>query len=378
MSKRILLIGNGNSQFVFTLALWLKRTNPQLTVDLFSIVPVKESFKKNFDQCYSAKSSKLIEFGLRYVGLRMLTMMYLNHKLLKQIHTYDVVHFQFISPDKFFLINHFHKKTNSKIILSIWGSDLYKIPKSMVSSFEKHCRIATSITFTNEKTIAYFKQKFQWEKDNLKLCRFGLAPLEELKKLALSKEQCKEELAWTKGKIAITIGYNLSPNQQHLKILEVFKSEELKKLKNQILLIFPITYAGSSKYKNQILNELNELPFEYKIYDTFMSDERVAKIRKASDMMLQLQQTDQFSGSMQEHLYTQNIVITGSWLPYETLIEEGVWFKQIDAIRDLAKSLLEVIENYEDLKLKTQNNPEAILKLSSWEKNIGLWSKLYE
>jgi hypothetical protein len=93
--------------------------------------------------------------------------------------------------------------------------------------------------------------------------------------------------------------------------------------------------------------------------------------------MIQLQTSDQFSGSMQEHLYTRNVVITGSWLPYKTMKDFGVNFIEIDKVSELANSLAKVIANYNEYYSNTDNNPEAILKLSSWQYNIQDWLALY-
>ena len=155
------------------------------------------------------------------------------------------------------------------------------------------------------------------------------------------------------------------------------ESKFQKELMDEIQLILPITYGGTPKYKNQLLEKLKQLPFEYIFYDTFLTDEKVAQIRKASDIMIQLQLTDQFSGSMQEHLYSRNVVITGSWLPYETMKENGAWFIEIDKLEELYKVIPEIIKDFEKYELKTKNNPQVISELSSWDKNIYSWIDLY-
>jgi hypothetical protein len=93
--------------------------------------------------------------------------------------------------------------------------------------------------------------------------------------------------------------------------------------------------------------------------------------------MLQLQITDQFSGSMQEHLFARNVVITGSWLPYDTLKEKGSYFIEIDKVEDLNDVLPDVINNFSTYEQRTTNNPGVITELSSWGKNIKQWAEMY-
>ena len=222
-----------------------------------------------------------------------------------------------------------------------------------------------------------FSSKFNWKKNNLKLCRFGLAPLDILQELTATKAECKIKLNWNVAKLAMTIGYNLSPFQNHLNILKQFENEEIQELKDRIQLVIPITYPKNERYKTQILEKLNQLPFEYVFYDAFLDDETIAYIRKASDLMIQLQVTDQFSGSMQEHLFTRNIVITGSWLPYDTIKKRGGWFIEIGNFEDLKAALPDLINNFEKYEQKTAPNPRVVSELSSWEKNIKDWISLY-
>jgi hypothetical protein len=377
--KNILIVGDGNHQFVTNYINWLVKSSSEFNVDVLSCTKISKnkssSHVKNYFQI--DYDFWLIKFILKIKGIRKYFRQFLYKKIIKQLPSYDFIHFHYITVDSYYISKIFNQKTKSKIIFSIWGSDMYGIKKSNEINFIKACQYTYKITFTNEQSIDYFKEKYNWNKNNLKLCRFGLEPLENIKHLTLTKEDCKKELNWDINKKAITIGYNLSTLQQHLEILNQFENNSLIKLKDQLLLVLPITYGGSEVYKKKILDQLNALPFEYKIYDTFLSNDKVAKIRKASDIMIQLQLTDQFSGSMQEHLFTQNVVVTGSWLPYETMKKNGVWFLEIQSVQSLSKLVTEVITNYFDYETKTISNPKAISKLSLWEENIMFWLNLY-
>lgn len=379
MSKRILLVGDGNHQFIINLVIWLKKQkDAQFQIDILGLRRVKEENRAYYQNIFCINDSTILYRSLDKIkGIRRFYRFFLYKKLLKRLPDYDFIHAHFIRVDSHFVINELKSTSNAKIILSIWGSDLYKVKAENENSFVKTCHHADTLTFANKQSVAFFRDKYAWKKDNLKICRFGLAPLETLKDFSASKLESKKMLNWNKKKRAIVIGYNLNPAQQHVEILRCFESIAIQKFKEEVQLILQLTYGGNEEYKNQIVDILNKLPYEYTMYDTFLPDSDIAYLRKASDIMIQLQKTDQFSGSMQEHLYTENIVITGSWLPYETLKEEGVWFLEIDAINELEEKLLEVLKNYNLYEQKTINTPSAIAKLSLWENNIGDWVNLY-
>lgn len=378
VEKKILLVGDGNHQFITNYAKWLcKDEEDKFQIDILSSTSVKERNKVFYKHIFEIKKKLFFNYLNRVRGVRKYYRLFQYDRILNNIGQYDFVHFHFISTDSYFIVKQIKKNTIAKIIMSIWGSDMYRLKLSNEKKFIDTCKRADYITFTNQKSLDYFKSKYSWTNSNLLVCRFGLAPLESLKQLPETKKECKQKLDWDSEKLALTIGYNLNPAQQHIEILNQFELDEMKALNDKILLVLPITYGGTEQYKKLLLKKIAQVGIEYVAYDTFLTDNEVAQIRKASDIMVQLQITDQFSGSMQEHLYANNVVITGSWLPYETMKEYGVKFEEIQKVEDLAKLLVDVINNYQKYQERTTNNQKAILKLSSWDKNIEEWKLLY-
>lgn len=373
MNKTLLIVGNGDHQFIFNYVKWLKKKGNFSKIDILTDRKVSSKHQHIYHNIFSIhKNSKLFNLLTRIKGVRRFFRLYLYKRLINKLPEYTNVHIHFLSKDNIFIANQF-KSTNK--ILSIWGSDYYRSNVKDKAKIKDACINANKVTFTNELTRVDFENDFNWTKDNLRICRFGLAPLEILETLKENRIESKKILQWDTKKTAVTIGYNLSKNQQHLEILKQISS--LKDYSSKVELILPITYGGDRTYKQEILSLLKQLNFTYKYYDKFLDDLTVSHIRNASDIMVQLQTTDQFSGSMQEHLYTRNIVITGSWLPYQTMKDNGINFIEVDKISDLRNSISNVIKNYDEYFSKTAANPDAVLKLCSWEKNIAKWLELY-
>jgi hypothetical protein len=105
-----------------------------------------------------------------------------------------------------------------------------------------------------------------------------------------------------------------------------------------------------------------------------MTDEAIAYLRKATNILIQTQKTDAFSGSTQEHLFAQSVVITGEWLPYQSLKEKDIYFETIDSMTSLSKKLSDVIDNYAEIQeiVKLKNTPEKF-KGSLWSECIKGW-----
>lgn len=372
--KRVLIIGDGSSVFVLNHAKNIITHANDIVLDiLLTNSFLKPDYSAYFSEVhFSYKNSFLTKIPLlKGPIIRIIICLY----LLRFKKKYDILHVQFLN-DNIIYFNIF-SRIAPKIIFSIWGSDFYRA-KGVNLFFKKRVlKNADIVTFANEQTKDDFSKKIS-SKAEYKICRFGLLPLDYLQNINSTKLESRNYLGLPKNKIIITIGYNLNPNQQHLMILQ-----EIIKLKNSdyfkdIFLILPITYPNDkSRYKTTLIKflELSELP--YKIYETFLPETDSAHLRNCSDIMIQLQTSDQLSGAMQEYLYSENIVITGSWLPYKVLFDKGIKMISVNSISELSGVLNKTIENLDVIRNSVSENKNIILEFSSWDKNIRSWIEIY-
>lgn len=376
---RILLVGNGDAQFVVHYADWLKRTGGDLyEVDILSFNRISERNIPYYHKVFSFPFGRTRQGTPAYRIRRIFNTIRLIFRIFPLINRYDFVHYHYVDFFSYVINLLVSDKGKVRQIASIWGSDMYRAKGINWFGLRKLVKRAYRISIANPESLEHFKKLFPDQGNAVRALRFGLKPLEYLTSLKLSKDEAKRELGWNTTTLSVVIGYNLQLIQQHLLILDQLSKSELKFFADKIHLVFPITYAGTQSYKVQILNRLKDLPFEYTVYEKYLMDEEVARIRLASDIFIQLQTHDQLSGSMQEHLFTSSVVITGSWLPYRMLKDEGVWFLEISRIDELAPLLAQVIQNYDDFSARTANCRELIGKLSLWENNIRQWMELYE
>lgn len=295
---------------------------------------------------------------------------------IKQLDFYDCINIHYVTPIYAYVIEEIRKKCNM-LVVTVWGSDYYRSNNDIREHQRKIYDSADVITFASEEIkndfLNYYGKDYE---SKAVVCRFGLTTLEEIDKLEnIDSNELKKILEIPDDKLVISIGYNASKEHNHLKIIE-----EIDKVKYQfnrdVFLLLPMTYNGDEEYKKEVKNKLANLGLEYKVLEDYLPISDFVKYEKVTDIMLQLQTTDALSASMQENLYCGNVVITGSWLPYRILEDNGCWFIKIEKINDLSNIISEVVNNYELYKTKTSNNKKIIYNLSSWRTNIYQWGNL--
>ena len=306
---------------------------------------------------------------------------FLKIRFLKEISKDgSIIHIHYCH-EKYLSYYTFFKKYKIPLIISIWGSDYYRISEYLRIKQRNLYEYAEAITFANTNTmndfITFYGPHFKGKCYNIRL---GLDSLNTIQRRLLQNNSpihIKTRLQLPTDKIIVSCGYNANVEQQHVEILEAL-NELSGEMKKQIHLLFPLTYPSISRnYYSEIKNKAADYGFSFTLFDTYLSNESIAEIRIASDIFINMQTTDQFSASMQEYLFCGTIVMNGSWLPYSDLSTEGIFFINISSFADLSRSLSEIIDNYDTYKVKCAQNKNIIWRVSSWESVTKSWVSLY-
>lgn len=299
-------------------------------------------------------------------------------KALRKIHTaYDAVHMLFLHVGYSPWVKRI-RKTSPRIVVSVFGSDFYQSPPIIRTLLKRIVKQTDLFTAANPKTLSDFAQYYGLTSEYLRLCRFGLSPLDTIKALnPLTRAQAKEQLGFPSESLLIVCGYNASPLQQHEELIDSLRSKTDQFFENT-LFVFPIASNADAARKAKIRQLLETSGLYFKTIDTYLSDGDLAKLRLAADVMIQVQKTDQLSGSMQEHLFAGSVVITGSWLPYAVFDEEGIFLERVHDVSACGSCLSHLLKNLDEYRQKSVANAYKIWRLSSWESNIADWLKLYE
>lgn len=372
---KILLVGNVNSPFILEYASKLKEKYPEIKLEAFSTINYDESkhFTDSFDKIINPFSVNKWLFNLKIIGtiLRVIAFKF----FLKKTHSYDIIHLHFISYLAFYNINLLNKKSK-KLISTIYGSDFYKISPYYSKKLLNVLKKSTIISCTNNQTKNEIKNRFVGLDNEIKVVRFGLTPLDFIDKYRTSYNSFNF-LNVTDQSFIISCGYNSSKNLNHSIIIESLNKIK-KSLPHNYLLVFQFSYGSSSlDYQKNLENKLKSYGLRYQFINRYLSNEEIAFLRLRTNLSIQLPNTDQFSGSIQEYVYSKSIVITGEWLPYNLLDKHKVGLQKIKSFEELPSKIEFCIANYDDLRVNITKNYKEIKKLSSWKENIPKWHELY-
>ena len=158
--------------------------------------------------------------------------------------------------------------------------------------------------------------------------------------------------------------------------------ESLKLVKDKLAgykIIFPMTYGWRGEQnRNKVKKQLAPLGLDTRVLEDYLSMHDLQSLRLAADIMINVPSSDQLAASMLEHLAAGSVVITGKWLPYDSLFAKGVYSIVIGKIEDLPGALSQVLDNFEFHKEKSKGNREIILRMMNWKSIRNNWYKTYK
>lgn len=366
-----------NSSTVFGRETFQKLNEEGLEVEMLDFATLKH-FKNNeiINDEYSQKLKKFI----RYPKISMFARIYYIGRFISN-NSFKTINIHLVATYYILIISLLSKH---RLILTVYGSDFYRMNRFKRWLQKFLFQKAQTITFTNPSTQKSFLEYYKCFEDKTNVCRFGLGTLDFIdKNRKKNRYEIKTILGYSLAKIIITCGYNSTKEQQHLEIIKNITSIDEDTL-NKIQFIFPMTY-GDKIYKKNIKKILEQTNLDYLVLEDFLYEDYNAYIKLASDIMINILETDSFSGSMQEFLYANNLVITGDWLPYDLFDNSGVFYYKIGNTNQLKNKLIEVLSSFDfqnensrlsDEKITIKNIP-IIYSLSSWKNNIKNWVEVY-
>lgn len=294
---------------------------------------------------------------------------------------YDIIHFHFCTPNNlrevFFLPN------KCKIICSFWGSDLLR-DYSPENKFyvKKALEYSTNITLQSEEMGEILLEKYGYEfRDKLRYLRFTLDPrifefIDHFKneKLVLDKFKSKHDIP--KDRIVVTIGHNAYSENNHLEIIKEIRKLSKTVLSNYVFVLH-LSYGGNSEYIEKLI-EVAESESEVLIIPitSYLNPEESAKLRLCTNLFIQMPITDALSGTMTEVLYAGNSVVAGSWLPYNILKRNDIFFSEIKEFKYLPEFLETFIDESGFYRHKNKLNKKNIQLFLFPDRTTEDWIKL--
>ncbi len=365
--KRILFVGNANSFLIYQLAKQIKKVHPNWVIDILS-EHLFELDDSPFDTIFAINHHDP-KASRKYVKSFFLSNE--MRKLIKRMNKdYDWLHILYLSSAYRFIWNDL-KSLAPKRVITVFGGDFYKSNFIMKWLMKKMVKDSNIVSATNSDTLAEFSSQFKVSESKQQVVRFGLSILDEIDTLSQNEiTEWKRNQSISKDKLLIACGYNKSSNQNLPELVRSIINE--KDLVPQLILCFQFP-GDETTYTRFVINLLNQHKIDYRIFNKRFSDRELAIYRSSINMMVQVQNSDSFSGAMQEHLYSGSLVITGKWLPYGILDNQGVDYIRVNTIEEVGKAVAENVSRFPNESI----NKAIIEKLSKWSITINSWINLY-
>lgn len=347
------------------------------TLSAMKINPLFEKFYSenniHLHSIYSPKRKGLLSKKYIY-RIRNFILKFL---LMIKLPRVDVCHIHSLYPTSILLAKIFSFKFK-KIILSYWGGDIEDTRSSTINIRRKLFKKALVITIptlrTKEQFIEIYGSNFV---DKLFVCRFATIGIDLIKQKShnFTISDCKKSLNIPVEKICITVGYSASRFQHQDQILSILNALP-ENIKQKIYVIVPMQYnrANNDVYINNVHKIAKKCTFDIKILEEFVPFERSILLPMSTDIYLHLLDTDAFSNSLKEQVFSSSVIIKGSWLIYRELDEMGAKVISIDSLESLPEAILSIIDrNYSREKVELF---EPIYNLYCSSEVVKRWNEI--
>lgn len=266
---------------------------------------------------------------------------------------------------------------NVKFFITLWGSDLMRADnkrrQKLRYGFEHCSKIKLSdnlYEILNSHYTGEYNQK-------CRIVYFGNSDFDDIDMLKEDEYSTirKSMFGDTKGRRIVTCGYNAMPAQNHEAIIRQLITID-KSILDGCHFVFPLTYGGNEDYKNRVVRLLEDSNLNYTVLTKFMTSVEIATLRKATDIVVNIQDTDALAGSLQDHLYCGGVCIIGEWLRYIPYDNNDIFYIKTKK-ENIAENLVDVLMHFDSYYDKCMLNREKIRRILSWESTIETQSKVY-
>lgn len=384
----ILLIGQADSIFFEQYIKAIKSKRPDIAIDVFSIDSINGKYDLSLcDLVYVNKWET--SFLKKIKGVRVFFKPFYTwfslYIFLKKNHTkYDIIHFKWLIPGVIL----FPRKTKAfgkKIVATFWGGELEsqkilyssKLYKFLLKKFI--CNV--DVVANNLDKIKEYTNNIKKDTSIYQYAKYGSSIIQEIKNLSIneSKNISKLKIGLPENKITIAIGYSGKSIHQHIKIINTLCTNiNFYNKKDNYVFILQMNYGANDSYINKVVTLLKNYNLKYLFLTTNMSEIDIARLRNATDIMIQLSKFDGLSGSIIESLLAGSILISGKWLPYEIFNEKGLYYYELEKIDDsLPNLILKITENIDNEFKNCQVNKNK-WQFDTWDEVIDDWINIYD
>ena len=371
----LLILGNFESVYIVQFIKNLKKENPRVHLFFWGYTREEKKEERSFVSCYDdyclfdIQSIVNSSFGWRFKAIKGMRDSFKNFVAGKH---FDYVNIHYVKPEYYFLLDYF-EQCASKLILTPWGSDVYRVHGLNKLLVQRTFNAADFLTGCDDRFTRDFKNIFKVPQSKIVYCDLGVEPIEYIfeHKHIIDTKEAKRQLGLDNHYI-ITCGYNAHQVQHHSEIIEaVYHVKD--KLPDNLLLLFPFTYPKEPEYIQSIKQKVDSLGLKAVYFENFVELPQLFLMRQATDIFIHVQPTDASSGSLYEYVVCEKKIINGSWLQYPELFRNGVKpYFEVDSLENLGKTIVDV---YHSEPIKIEQDLLDNLAKKQWKVVIKDWNR---
>jgi len=290
-----------------------------------------------------------------------------------------IVHF--LSVDCFWLIpmlsNHF-----DRVVGLAYGSDVLRRVKSRDFLLRMGLKRLDVIAATNDNVLNTLLTDFPFlSSRSPRVIRFGLPGFDELQKIEqVTPNQAKQKMGFNSDKVLVCLGYSASSGQRQIELVDFFANLN-SKFENYTFVV-PVQY-GPQKNVEAVVKRCAEVNIQsgsnqFIPLTKFHDPEKLALMRRATDVLINHSVSDAFSGTVQEVVYAGNLVLAVDHLPYDKMPGFGSailnYEKLDDAVTRLTSENLSAWRS--QAATRFVENRTLLNATSSWEAVFPEWRRL--
>jgi len=378
---KVLIIGDGNSIYILN---YIK--NVLIPNNAIVFLYTGKNIRKEYLRFYEENNTILLYSSIKNPFIQkipkirgFLDFSYGLYQIYKN-RSYDAIHVHF-ADRRSCCIAYLCRKFTRKEICSFWGSDLLRSNDHQVQKLKTYLDRCDIISIETQRMYNRIINVFNHIYDNkIKTIRFGIETfdmIDNIKSLE-DKKTSRAKLGMPAEKVIITIGYNASPYQQHLLMIKQLARIDPEIL-DRVFIVIQMTYGNSNMhYYEEVRNKIKAITNNFIIFDKFMQEEDIARLRVCTDIFIHGQTTDTLSASFQEYIYAGAIILNGKWLKYKELEERGIKYIEYESFDEIPILMTNIISNLQNYKLSFFNNIDILRKFSSVQAVSQEWYNLYQ
>ncbi len=373
--KKCLIVCPGSSVWSYN---FIRHMAGRYEITLFSIMPYDDEYRKKYSDLgvrFVENEDLLFPLSNVFAKAKFLIKVILKYNRLRD---HDFINIQWGDP-VYMLACLLVPGNARKTVVSYWGSDLYQIEPRLLKLVRRRINKIAYATFDNIDLMYQFDKVYPGNKVSKRPILLPLPVLDVIEDMRSHKDEGNtyvvDGIRMPRDKTIVCVGYNGRPEQQHIPVLNAIDKLD-QAVKDKLFIIISATYQAEEEYVAKIEECINCIGIDYVILRNFLNDVEISKLRLITDIYINAQTTDAFSGSVCEFLFADTLLINAKWLRYSEFDKYGFSFYEFEDFEEIPGIIAKAIS--EPSVINHAHNREMVYKLRGVNGCMPQWFELFD